>query len=57
MANDARAKRREFLKMAATGAASVGVLSHSSFAAETGANADLKRLLLVSAASVRRAMV
>ena len=33
MANDARAKRREFLKMAATGAASVGVLSHSSFAA------------------------
>src|SRR5437764_2377404 len=33
MANDARAKRREFLKMAATGAASaasVGVLSHSS---------------------------
>jgi polygalacturonase len=45
MANDARAKRREFLKMAASGgisAASVGVLNHSSFATETRANADLQ---------------
>ncbi len=43
MGNDAHAQRREFLRMAAAGAASaaaVGVLSHKSFAAENNATSD-----------------